>query len=110
MTLSKKSFWASDLEAASSTWVWGVTNSLVGLIIGFLAPILGAYSDIGRFRKKLLGFFVLLGVLSTGYLYFIQQGEWFLAVLFYSLISRPAKSRTQQYLVSILFQNSPPNS
>ncbi|MAS58165.1 MAG: MFS transporter [Gammaproteobacteria bacterium] len=80
-----KSFWASDLEAASSTWVWGVTNSLVGLIIGFLAPILGAYSDIGRFRKKLLGFFVLLGVLSTGYLYFIQQGEWFLAVLFYSL-------------------------
>ena len=68
-----KSFWASDLSAASSTWVWGTTNSLVGLLIGIIAPILGAYSDVGRNRKKLLGFFALLGILGTAYLFLIPQ-------------------------------------
>ena len=80
-----KSFWASDLDAVMSTWVWGATNSLVGLVIGILAPILGAYSDIGRNRKRFLYFFAFIGILSTGYLYFIPEGEWFYAMLFYSL-------------------------
>ena len=72
-----KSFWASDLDAVMSTWVWGATNSLVGLVIGILAPILGAYSDIGRNRKRFLYFFAFIGILSTGYLYFIPEGSGF---------------------------------
>ena len=36
-------------------------------------------------KKKFLGFFVLIGVLSTGYLYFIPQGDWFLAAGLYTL-------------------------
>ena len=50
-----------------------------------LAPILGAYSDLGKLKKKLLAFFALLGVFCTGYLYFIPQGEWVTAAFFYTV-------------------------
>ena len=80
-----KSFWAADLSPAESTAVIGTTNSLAGLLIVLLAPFLGAYSDLGKFKKKFLAFFALLGVLSTGYLYFIPQGDWVIAASFYAL-------------------------
>ena len=80
-----KSFWATDLSAIESTAVIGTTNSLSGVFIMVLAPILGAYSDLGKLKKKLLAFFALLGVFCTGYLYFIPQGEWFTAAFFYTV-------------------------
>ena len=80
-----KSYWATDFSAIESTAVIGTTNSLSGLFIMVLAPILGAYSDLGKLKKKLLAFFALLGVFSTGYLYFIPQGEWFTAAFFYTV-------------------------
>ena len=83
--LSFKSFWATDLSAIESTAVIGTTNSLSGVFIMVLAPILGAYSDLGKLKKKLLAFFALLGVFCTGYLYFIPQGEWFTAAFFYTV-------------------------
>ena len=80
-----KSFWAADLSPAESTAVIGTTNSLAGLLIVLLAPFLGAYSDLGKFKKKFLAFFAFLGVLSTGYLYFIPQGDWVIAASLYAL-------------------------
>ena len=80
-----KSFWAADLSPAESTAVIGTTNSLAGLLIILLAPILGACSDLGKLKKKFLAFFALLGVLSTGYLYFIPQGDWVIAASLYAL-------------------------
>jgi len=80
-----KSFWAADLSPVESTAVIGTTNSLAGLLIVLLAPFLGAYSDLGKFKKKFLAFFALLGVLSTGYLYFIPQGDWVIAASLYAL-------------------------
>tara|TARA_Y100000588_G_scaffold391170_1_gene498997 strand:- start:1939 stop:3198 length:1260 start_codon:yes stop_codon:yes gene_type:complete len=80
-----KSFWAPDLSPVESTAVVGTTNSIAGLFIMFLAPVLGAYSDLGKLKKKFLAFFALLGVLSTGYLYFIPQGDWVMAAAFYAL-------------------------
>ena len=80
-----KSFWAADLSPVESTAVIGTTNSLAGLFIMLLAPILGAYSDLGKLKKKFLAFFALLGVLSTGYLYYIPQGDWVIAASLYAL-------------------------
>jgi len=80
-----KSFWAADLSPVESTAVVGTTNSIAGLFIVLLAPVLGAYSDLGKLKKKFLAFFALLGVLSTGYLYFIPQGDWVMAAAFYAL-------------------------
>jgi UMF1 family MFS transporter len=80
-----KSFWAGDLEAAESTFVIGSVNSLIGLLIAVSAPILGAIADAGKTKKKFLFIFAALGIAATGYLFFIPESSWKLAVLFYGL-------------------------
>ena len=80
-----KSFWAGDLEAAQSTFVIGSVNSLIGLLIAISAPILGAIADAGKTKKKFSFIFAALGILATGYLFFIPESSWKLAVVFYGL-------------------------
>ena len=80
-----KSFWAGDLDAAESTFVIGSINSLIGLLIAISAPILGAIADAGKTKKKFLFIFASLGILATGYLFFIPESSWKLAVAFYGL-------------------------
>ena len=80
-----KSYWASDLSNLESTAMVGYANSLSGLIVVLLAPILGAYADISTKRKKLLLLFASLGILCTASFYFIPQGEWMLAALLYAI-------------------------
>ena len=80
-----KSYWAIDLSNLESTAMVGYANSLSGLIVVLLAPILGAYADIGTKRKKLLLLFASLGILCTSSFYFIPQGEWMLAALLYAI-------------------------
>ena len=79
-----KSFWATDLSDLESTAMVGYANSLSGLIVVLLAPILGAYADIGTKRKKLLISFASLGIVCTASFYFIPQGEWMLAAILYA--------------------------
>ena len=80
-----KSYWAGDLDPAQSTFAIGSINSFVGLLIAISAPILGALADVGRVKKRFLFFFALIGILSTGYLFFIPESSWKLAILFYAL-------------------------
>ena len=80
-----KSYWAIDLSNLESTAMVGYANSLSGLIVVLLAPILGAYADIGTKRKKLLLLFASLGILCTASFYFIPQGEWMLAAPLFAI-------------------------
>ena len=80
-----KEYWAAGMEGAESTFYIGSINSIVGLFIAFIAPILGAYADIGGYRKNFLGFFAVIGILATAYLFFIPGGDWFTALIFYGL-------------------------
>ena len=80
-----KSYWASDLSDAESTFAIGSVNSLVGLLIAFSAPILGAFADAGESKRKFLFSFGLLGIITTGYLFFIPDSSWQLAIVFYGL-------------------------
>ncbi len=60
------------------------TASTVGMIIiAMLSPILGALADARPIKKKMLGWFLGLGVGSVAAMFFIQQGQWvFAATLF----------------------------
>jgi MFS transporter, UMF1 family len=80
-----KSYWANDLSNAESTFVIGSANSLVGLLIAISAPVLGAFADAGNSKKKLLLTFAILGIFSTGYLFFIPESSWKFAITFYAI-------------------------
>ena len=80
-----KSYWASNLSDAESTFAIGSVNSLVGLLIAFSAPVLGALADAGDSKRKFIFSFAFLGIIATGYLFFIPESSWKLAVVFYGI-------------------------
>ena len=80
-----KSYWASDLSDAESTFAIGSVNSLVGLLIALSAPVLGAFADAGDSKRKFLFSFAFLGIITTGYLFFIPDSSWKVAIIFYGL-------------------------
>jgi len=80
-----KSYWATDLTDAESTFVIGSANSIVGLLIAVSAPVMGAFADAGNSKKTLLLTFAVLGIISTGYLFFIPESSWKFAIIFYSI-------------------------
>ncbi|MBI4051565.1 MAG: MFS transporter [Elusimicrobia bacterium] len=60
------------LIPGSSLWAYLISFST--LLVGILSPILGAIADCGGFKKRFLIGFTLLGVFSTGMLFWAQEG------------------------------------
>lgn len=78
-----KQYWSSEVPAIESTYHLGIINSTASLIVVLISPILGAIADrMGR-RKGFLLIFACLGVIMTGSLYWVEQGQWLLASLLY---------------------------
>jgi len=78
-----KGYWASHLTAADSTFWLGMANALASLVVVVLAPALGALADQAGAKKRFLLLFTALGVLSTAALFWIGQGQWWLALWMY---------------------------
>ena len=80
-----KSYWAAELQDTESTFIIGSANSIVGLLIAISAPIMGALADAGNSKKKLLVTFATIGIIATGYLFFIPESSWRFAITFYAI-------------------------
>ncbi|MBN2678081.1 MAG: MFS transporter [Anaerolineaceae bacterium] len=74
---------ASSLEPYQATSAWGYTTTIALLFAALLTPILGTYADVRGSKKKLLSIFVMIGVLGTALLFFVQTGDWLKASIFY---------------------------
>ena len=74
------------IATEGSLTLWGYTVAIGSLIAALLSPILGAIADFRGAKKAFMGFFIVLGVVSTALLYFVDQpGEWVLASILYIL-------------------------
>lgn len=78
-----KQYWHVDQGVNESTFHLGLANAVASLAIVVLAPLLGAIADKGGARKKFLMFFAVMGVVMTGGLFFVAQGQWVLAMMLY---------------------------
>lgn len=83
MPLYFKDVIASGLAGHLSTAYWGYANAFATLAISLLAPFLGALADYKGNKKRFFRNFMLLGSLSTASLYWVQAGQWSLALLIY---------------------------
>jgi UMF1 family MFS transporter len=80
-----KHYWNADVAVTESTFRLGLANSMASLLIVLTAPLLGAIGDyLGRRKRMLMGF-AFLGLLMTGGLYLVGEGEWQLAAAVYVL-------------------------
>ena len=78
-----KNYWADPGDPTTSTFYLGLANSIASIIVAALAPFLGAIADRGSAKKRFLIFFAFLGIIMTGGFWFVRQGMWQLAVVFY---------------------------
>ena len=80
-----KAYWSAGTDVTVSTFQLSMGNSLAGIIIVLLAPVLGAIADAGGLKKKLLFIFALLGIIATAALFTVEKGEWFFAIVLFVL-------------------------
>ncbi|MBW1958504.1 MAG: MFS transporter [Deltaproteobacteria bacterium] len=78
-----KEYWSYGADVNMSSARLGFGNSIAGIIVAVLAPVLGAIADKGSVKKKFLIFFAYLGVLMTAALFLVQKGDWAWAIFFY---------------------------
>lgn len=78
-----KQYWSVGTDPTISTARLGLANSVGGIVVALLAPVLGAIADRGTAKKRFLMFFAYMGVVMTAGLYLVGEGDWPLAVLLY---------------------------
>lgn len=71
----------ANLKPSTAVSYWGYTQSIALLIVAVLAPILGAIADYSGAKKKFLLFFASIGMISSLFLVFINEGDYLLASL-----------------------------
>ena len=78
-----KEYWNAGLDVTTSTFRLGVANSVASLVIVLMAPVLGAIADGMNRRKGMLFAFAFLGMVMTGSLFMVGQGDWVMAVVLF---------------------------
>lgn len=76
---------AKHLPENIRTAYWGYGAGVALLFVALLSPLLGALADSFGKKKFFLILFTLLGCASSAALWFINEGDWWLAILFYIL-------------------------
>lgn len=80
-----KAYWSQGFSVTESTYALGMANSAASFLIAIASPPLGAIADEGSYRKRFLMLFTALGVVASAALAFVGQGQWFNAVIVYSI-------------------------
>jgi UMF1 family MFS transporter len=67
-----------DDAVAQSRFYWASTFAIV--VMALVAPVLGALADAKPIKKTLLGIFVAIGVAACLGMWWVQEGDWTLAL------------------------------
>src|SRR6185436_20674047 len=69
-------------------------NTIVAIILAVLSPILGAVSDYVAAKKRMLGASMIVGAAAVAGMFFVQQGDYKLALILFviSLIGATAST------------------
>jgi MFS transporter, UMF1 family len=80
-----KQYWSHGADVNLSTAQLALGNSVAGIAMALLAPVLGAVADRSAATKRLLLLFAYLGVLATAALYWVERGCWQWAIVLYAI-------------------------
>ena len=71
---------SQDLPGAVATSRFAWATAIAILIVAIVAPLLGAIADFAAMRKKLLAVFMAIGAAATVAMFWIERGDWQLAL------------------------------
>jgi MFS transporter, UMF1 family len=76
-------FAAAGLPPQTAEFRFSLATTLGLIIIAVLAPILGAVADFAPIKKRMIARFLTLGLVSVALMFFIQRGNWLLALILF---------------------------
>ncbi len=76
---------AAGLPEGVPTQRFALATALSLAIVAVICPVLGAVADFTAAKKRFLGAFLGVGVLATAAMFFIQRGDWLLALALFVL-------------------------
>lgn len=82
-----KTYIAESMDDQTSTYYWGMANTVAALVMAVMAPILGALADRKGNKMRLFLVFFVMGVMSTLALVTVSQGQWLYALIIYGISS-----------------------
>ena len=65
----------ANLEPSAATQRLATVNTLALVVVALLSPILGAVSDYGAIKKRLLAAFMILGAGATAAMWLVDRGD-----------------------------------
>ena len=74
---------AVNLPEHERSAYWGYTAALSLFIVAVISPLLGAFADVGGYKKKLLSSFTLLGAAATVGFWWVGRGDYLMAATLY---------------------------
>lgn len=72
-----------DEIVGTKFWSWSI--SLTAIFVAFISPFLGALSDVGGLRKKLIISSTWICIIFTFLLYFPEEGDYILAIFLFTI-------------------------
>ena len=76
---------AVDLPEHLRTAYWAYTSAIALLLVALMGPVMGAMADFRGAKKRFLTIFALTGIAGSALLFFVTEGDWLMASLFYIL-------------------------
>lgn len=83
-----------SLPESRATQAIATANTIVAVVLAVLSPILGAISDYVAAKKRMLGASMVVGAAAVAGMFFVQQGDYRLALVLFviSLIGATAST------------------
>ena len=76
---------AADLPPATATSRFAWASAVAVAIVALISPVLGAIADYAALKKRMLAVFLWIGALSTFGLWWVDRGDWQLALALFVL-------------------------
>ena len=76
-------FKGTVVGGAEGSRYWGIAVGIAMLTVAVISPFLGAIADFSASKKRFLFIFSAITWLFTGLLFFVQEGDIFLGMLFF---------------------------
>jgi UMF1 family MFS transporter len=80
-----KDYWSIGTDPTLTTARLGIANSVTSILVAVMSPFLGALADLRGYKKIFCLFFMIIGVLSSIALAFVDKGQWLLALTIFGI-------------------------
>ncbi|HTG43210.1 MAG TPA: MFS transporter, partial [Verrucomicrobiae bacterium] len=74
---------SAGIPPQTAEYRFSMTTTVAMIVIAILAPLLGALADFSPIKKRMIGIFLSLGVVSVALMFFIERGNWMLALVLF---------------------------